>query len=541
MSLKSKLLLTAILPLALMAVSCLVVFLQFGNVKSDIEALVSRDLKLLDRITKFESVVNELRYRIVRYSMGLEKEEKIKNLLDELYSITSEISKMSDIDLEGSGLNDLKEKILSILGKGMGEDELRKEIELVDSMVEDFTGEITKVEKTVKERANESKSKLDSSTHLMTLLSVWLPSIVIVVSIIGIVFVIRQMFSKLGKLMDVARRMEEDDISVEIEEESGSGEIIRLINTFKRSIDHLRESMFNLRNNTEEIASEMDSISDSMEEIAANMTSIAQNVDSIAHKTEDISASIEQTTAGTEELSAASKAIADNAQNAREQADFMSEKAKEGGEVIENVIDQMKQITEVSDEIQRVVESFNKGAQDITEFVETISAIADQTNLLALNAAIEAARAGEAGKGFAVVADEIRKLAEESRRAAERIKNVVEEISATAQNAVTVSERISSMVEEGSKLADDASYKLREIIDGIEKIVGMLKEISSSVEEQAGSIDEISQAMTMNANTIMDISASLQEINASIENVTASSEEVTASVKTVKEKLENLR
>lgn len=60
----------------------------------------------------------------------------------------------------------------------------------------------------------------------------------------------------------------------------------------------------------------------------------------------------------------------------------------------------------------------------ITQIVDIITTIADQTNLLALNAAIEAARAGEQGKGFAVVAEEVRKLAEQSGKAAGEIRTL---------------------------------------------------------------------------------------------------------------------
>ena len=80
-----------------------------------------------------------------------------------------------------------------------------------------------------------------------------------------------------------------------------------------------------------------------------------------------------------------------------------------------------------------------KAVEEINLLADSIKQITDQTNLLALNAAIEAARAGEAGKGFSVVAEEIRRLAEQSNEAINKIQETtgvivssVEELSAKA-------------------------------------------------------------------------------------------------------------
>ena len=80
-----------------------------------------------------------------------------------------------------------------------------------------------------------------------------------------------------------------------------------------------------------------------------------------------------------------------------------------------------------------------------------------------MNAAIEAARAGEQGRGFAVVAEEVRKLAEESGEAANRIAGIILEIQNEAGKAVKAMEDGTREVAKGTEIIDEAGRHSRRL------------------------------------------------------------------------------
>ena len=133
-------------------------------------------------------------------------------------------------------------------------------------------------------------------------------------------------------------------------------------------------------------------------------------------------------------------------------------------EALQNVHVGMESMGMLESDMLRIESS----SHEITNIIEMINEIAEQTNLLSLNASIESARAGEAGKGFIIVAGEIRKLAEKSADAANRIHTLI-----TNNN---------KLIEEGVKHSKNTTETLRGISKSNELITDLVKNISKEIE-----------------------------------------------------------
>ncbi len=245
-------------------------------------------------------------------------------------------------------------------------------------------------------------------------------------------------------------------------------------------------------------ASSANEISASVEEMAAGAGEQTQQISEIAH-------SVEQMT----------QTILDNTKNATiaaESAKGSGEKAKLGGEVVDDTIKGMIRIAEVVKESAETVETLGKSSDAIGEIIQVIDDIADQTNLLALNAAIEAARAGEKGRGFAVVADEVRKLAERTTKATKEIADMIKQIQKDTSDAVQSMNQGREEVEKGKALANKAGEVLNEIITNAEKVSDIVSLVAAASEEQSATAEEISRNIESISSVTQQSASGTQQI-----------------------------
>ncbi|MBQ2802601.1 MAG: methyl-accepting chemotaxis protein, partial [Lachnospiraceae bacterium] len=201
--------------------------------------------------------------------------------------------------------------------------------------------------------------------------------------------------------------------------------------------------------------------------------------------------------------------------------DETGEMIHQGMGIVQILGDRAKETTDMTAKVGESIETLRKESEIINTFVKTITDISEQTNLLSLNASIEAARAGAAGRGFAVVAEEIRKLADDSAKAAGEIRNNVANIGAQTMNSVESANQARHMVDLQSEAVEEVVNVFRQMQVRMEQLIDGLKEIVDSTEKAdiqrsaavlaVKNISDIIEETASSAETVNDVAARLLE------------------------------
>jgi hypothetical protein len=194
--------------------------------------------------------------------------------------------------------------------------------------------------------------------------------------------------------------------------------------------------------------------------------------------------------------------------------------AEAGTQSVQQTLQGMTGLRSSVDEIALQIVNLGEQTGQITTVSDLVSDLAKQTNMLALKAAVEAARVGEQGKGFGVVAGEIRKLAEESKKSAQKINDLATDIQAAINRTVMVTDLGTKTVTEGIQLAENTAATFMGVTDAVNNVFLTSQQISSSAKQQAtaiqqvlGSMNAISQGSQESAVGMHRVKTSTRELN----------------------------
>lgn len=186
--------------------------------------------------------------------------------------------------------------------------------------------------------------------------------------------------------------------------------------------------------------------------------------------------------------------------------------SKDGKQKIDKINLYVQDVEKDIYSLEEVVEEVGNSTREINDIISLIGEIATQTNLLSLNAAIEAARAGESGKGFAVVAEEIRKLAETSSEAVNRITGNIGRVNTLVDNTIKKTKESVVSIENSSTLIKETSAAFEDIymaVNETDALVNSLSERVQEVDQVAVSVAAITQEQSAGAEEILATSAEL--------------------------------
>lgn len=331
-------------------------------------------------------------------------------------------------------------------------------------------------------------------------------------------------------LLDMASAGGDLTKRLEIKNDDEFGQISASTNTLIESIANLVRKVSAL---TENVSASGQQLTASAQENATTIQQIANSTAEIAESSEQTIRSMEQSSNKMSHLEETTLQLNDDAQDLRQTSATMREAAKEGQNKIQQSAKSMMEIEEVIANTNQTVTGLGESSEEITSIIGTITSIAEQTNLLALNAAIEAARAGEHGKGFAVVADEVRKLAEQSQRAASEVATIVHTIQDEISVMVKQNEAGVSKVIQGVEITNETIQTFDAITRETEKTIRIIENMVTRIAETKNVSQDVMQSFIAvnsmaehTAHQADQSAAAAEQGSASIQEIYASSEEL---------------
>ena len=347
----------------------------------------------------------------------------------------------------------------------------------------------------------------------MVLLACVIAVIIGVIISIGIQKNMRHMSYRMG---EVAK----GDLTVQVEAQ-GRDEFRGLAASATNMIENNKKLVRKVNHATGQLevsAGEVREVSEGISEYSMNITQAIDEInEGMSKQSEHAQECVERTNLLSEEMQEVSRVVEEVERLVKETEEMISR----GMGIVQNLGERAQETTKITRQVGESIETLRKESETINQFVGMITDISEETNLLSLNASIEAARAKDAGRGFAVVAEEIRKLADDSSKAAQEISRNAVQIRTQTVNSVESAKQAEAMValqtqavEEAVGVFRDMGVRMGQLVDGLQGIVDSTQKADQEQSDTLIAVQNISDIIgetASSAEVVRDVVGKLLE------------------------------
>ena len=349
--------------------------------------------------------------------------------------------------------------------------------------------------------------------------------IVVVLSVITLVLLLRSIKNSVDTILEGARHIAAGDLRSKIMLD-GDDEFAHIAHQFNTMVESMQKMIRKIKATATDVAGSSEELTANANQSAQVTQNVAQSITEVAEAAEKQMSIVTKSSATIDDFQHGLGEVIANQRHAREQTQATAQKATEGNSFVQSTVEQMNSIAQTVQQTGEIVGKLGERSKEIGNIVEIISNISGQTNLLALNAAIEAARAGEHGRGFAVVAEEVRKLAEESQNASQKISDLIQSIQEETSQAVASMEEGRREAEKGKENVTATGESFSEILS----MIGDVKKASLAVSER---VLQLREDMSTIVDGMGEVDTSAKGIGSESQNVSAATEEQAAGMEEI--------